>query len=414
MGMSENVVEPPRRALRSNTKMRIDDQMEEATGLWNVPLPSTSKNVKLRPSMNEPCYQKLLEMNQKSLIENFESFNCVLCRMFIRKGKGVILKDCFHSFCQPCLVRVIKNNPVGFYGQVNCPNLLDKCESKISAEEIKALLGDEHAEFLHKNVNSTEALIPMLLDMDDLEVFPNFQAFTCQICFNDVGNGDGILLKNCLHNGCKECLAELIQHADEFDVKCPHVENNISCNNNIDEKEMRFLVSKEIFEKHLKKSLKIAEHVNELNFHCRGINCENFVELEENILTFTCNACGVVNCVKCKAVHPGKSCQDYQEEANPELKDARLKNENMESEATIAAEVAAGISMLCPRCSIPVMKVTGCDFITCTACKLGICWVTRKPRKSFKRGNGEEVEGCKCREAPDLLKKCHPKCGNCH
>lgn len=413
MGMSIDLVEKedvPRFNLRSRSKVKpIEKQLNDA--LFVIPnQPGPSRRVQLRSSTNEPCYKKLLEINNKPLIENYEAFNCVLCKTFINKGKGVILKDCIHPFCRPCLVQVITNNPVENYGKVDCPHKPEKCESRISDEEIKALLGDNYENYL--NVNSTEALLPMLLNLDDLECLPNMQAFECKLCFDRIELGQGIILRNCLHYGCKNCLAQLIDHAEEFEVKCPFIENDVGCKELIQEKEVRYLVSKEIFEKHLKKSLKIAEHVNELNFHCRGLNCENFVELEGDVTSFECKACGQINCVRCKAIHPGKSCQEYQEEAHPELKDSRLKNENKESEDAITAEVAAGTAMRCPRCAIPVMKITGCDFITCTACKLGICWITRKPRKPFTRATGEVVEGCKCREP--LGSKCHPKCGNCH
>lgn len=366
----------------------------------------------LRKPANEPCYKKLVDMmNNKPLIENYEDFICILCHKLIKKGHGVVLKECIHSFCKKCLTQVILNNPIEKYGRVDCPHNPDKCENQISNEEIKAILGDKYNSFVENNANSTAALLPTLLAMDDVGIFPNYQSFECQVCFMEIGIGEGIILKNCLHNGCKDCLAQHIMHAEEFEVQCPHVENNIGCDKLIQEMEMRYLISKEMFEKHLKKSLKIAEYVNELNFHCRGLDCENFVELEPQITSFICQVCRAINCVPCKAVHTGKSCQEYQEDTNPDIKNARLNNENKMSEETIGAEIAAGKAMKCPRCSIPVMKVTGCDFITCSACKLGICWITRKPRNNFKRATGEVVEGCKCKENG---KPCHPKCGNCH
>lgn len=334
-------------------------------------------------------------MMDQPLIENYEDFNCVLCKKLVKKGQGVVLKECVHSFCRPCLIGVIDRVPSGKI-RVDCPNVPEICESFISMEEIRALIGDDNfEEFARKmgDETSSESLLPMLLQMNDLPVIPNFHAFQCQVCYSDIEVGEGILLKNCLHNGCKDCLGQLISHAEEFEVQCPFVENNNPCREFIQEQEMKYLTTTEVFDKHLKKSLKIAEHVNELNFHCRGLDCENFVELTEGITAFTCEVCKVINCVPCKAVHPGKSCIDYQEEMNPELKNSRLQNENKKSEEAIAAEIAAGTAMLCPRCSIPVMKITGCDFITCTACKLGICWVTRRPRNPFKRGNGELVDG---------------------
>lgn len=379
------------------------------------PGPSHRFLPRTRPSLNEPCYKKLQEMMEKPLIENYEDFNCVLCDKLVKKGQGVLLKECLHSFCRNCLINVIDRVPPGKI-RVDCPNVPEICESFISMDEIRALLGDESFEqFALKmsDENSTESLLPILLHMDDLAVIPNIKAFTCQVCYSDIEAGEGIILKNCLHNGCKDCLGQLISHAEQFEVQCPYVENNNPCKELIQEQEMRYLTSEEVFDKHLKKSLKIAEHSNELNFHCRGINCDYFVELTEGISSFQCKVCLAINCVPCKAVHPGKTCQDYQEEINPGLKDSRLQSENNKSEEAIAAEIAAGTAMRCPRCQIPVVKISGCDAIACMMCKLNICWVTQKPRIPFTRANGEVVDGCHCREPP-TMKRCHPKCQNCH
>lgn len=178
---------------------------------------------------------------------------------------------------------------------------------------------------------------------------------------------------------------------------------------------MRRLLTAEAFEKHLKKSIKIAEHCNELNYHCRGVNCDNFVEIEGEVESFTCGSCGFANCVPCKALaHPGKTCAENQDESLKNLMDGlRLQQEYLQNEAAIEAEITAGTTMRCPRCTVAVLKEDGCDFLTCLTCKLNICWKTKKPRHDFTRGNGDIVEGCKCRDPPTLA-LCHPECGNCH
>lgn len=357
------------------------------------------------------CYKKLLKIESLPLITNNHTFNCVLCNTWTARGNGVLLKNCLHSFCKPCLIDIIKNNPVEQNGKVNCPYKPDQCENLLREDEIKTLLsGEEYGEFLKKISENTENLLTILQSMNDLDVLPNYETFVCQLCFDEVNIGEGILLQNCLHNSCKICLAKHIEYAEEYEVKCPHIENDIFCKEFIQEKEMKYLVSAEVFEKHLKKSLKIAENMNERNFHCRGLNCENFVELDETVNSFKCNVCNQVNCVPCKVIHSGKSCKEYQEDVNPSLKDSRLKDENEKTEKMLAKEIANGQVINCPRCEAPVFKTGGCDYITCTACKLGICWITRKPRLSFKRANGEMVEGCNCNK----INKCHPNCRFCH
>lgn len=70
--------------------------------------------------------------------------------------------------------------------------------------------------------------------------------------------------------------------------------------------------------------------------------------------------------------------------------------------------------MLCPQCNALIQKALGCDYLTCISCKLGICFVTKRPRHPLtKFVNGAHVffDGCHCKENGI---KCHPACNNCH
>lgn len=369
--------------------------------------------------------QNLIDNRDNYLIENPEEIVCSLCGNFCVKFSSVLLRNCFHSFCRPCLVNTI--NIKSELGAVKCPLQIENCDTFLEDAEIRALLGEEcyaiyvetirlrHDQMAERDRelrNEEESLLPLLLNMDDLETIPNVKDFECPICFTQINVGEGIILKNCLHPACRTCLSSCIKVAEEFEVKCPFISSdNIPCAAVLEEREIKNLVSKEIFEKHLQKSLNIAESANELSFHCKTPDCPYFLEIAEGIITFDCPACKKPNCVTCKAVHEGKSCVEYQEEKNPQLKDQRLRDENKASESAISEMIKQGTAMYCPRCQIPVQKIIGCDFITCTACKLGICWVTKKPRLSFKKADGTVVMGCQCKENG---LKCHPNCGNCH
>lgn len=46
-----------------------------------------------------------------------------------------------------------------------------------------------------------------------------------------------------------------------------------------------------------------------------------------------------------------------------------------------------GNAISCPTCKIIIMKKTGCDFLSCSMCGTGICWVTRGPRWGPKVNN---------------------------
>ncbi|KAL7031605.1 hypothetical protein ACKWTF_007070 [Chironomus riparius] len=378
-----------------------------------------------------PCISNFLDTSKdqktiKDLIDNSEDFICSICLNFIFKGCGVTLKACMHTFCRQCLVQAIHNRHDEMTGFVKCPFEAENCDSNLNEKEIKELLGTSYEVFQEQikyNVeqfletearkqeeSKSESLIPALLGMD-LDFIPNMKPFECQVCFDQVETGNGITLHNCLHEFCKECLSGQIEAAEDFEVKCPL--HDISCKEYLREREVKALVSNEVFEKHLQKSLKIAEHGNELAFHCRTPDCPIFMEIVEEVTSFQCPTCKKVNCIKCKAIHEGKTCLDYQEEVNPQMKTDRLHNENFQSEDAIKQLIATNQAMYCPKCSIPVMKISGCDFISCSACKLGICWVTKKPRNDLQKADGTIIQGCRCKQPP-TNKPCHPNCGNCH
>lgn len=41
--------------------------------------------------------------------------------------------------------------------------------------------------------------------------------------------------------------------------------------------------------------------------------------------------------------------------------------------------------MLCPQCAALIEKESGCDYVQCLTCKLGICYRTKKPRHPLNK-----------------------------
>lgn len=363
------------------------------------------------PEPKAPVYEELLELNNKQLVENHEEFICSLCLSFVPIGAGVKLKQCFHLFCRQCLITKI-NGSINVMGIVQCPLTIEACELHLQDEEIKEILGDDYAVFGKKVIELIKATIseeeankhsriPELLSRD-LDFCPNIEAFECEVCYTEIEEGVGVMLKDCLHKFCRECIIGTVEAAEEFEVNCPG-----TCTFKMQEREIKAIVSSDVFEKHLLKSLKIAESATAKSYHCKTPDCNGWIEYEEGVRGFTCQVCLAVNCLGCKVIHKGKNCQEYQDEINP---NARSKRENEASERAVLNMIAAKEAMFCPKCGIPVMKQDGCDYITCTACKLGICWVTQKPRLPFVK-EGLTIDGCHCREGG---LKCHPQCNHCH
>jgi IBR domain, a half RING-finger domain len=247
-------------------------------------------------------------------------------------------------------------------------------------------------------------IMPDLLDAENCDFVKNTEEFDCPICFVGIEIGEGVVLKNCIHKFCKECLVEHAGHSEEYEVKCPFSDDMGICEHLMQDREVRALLSPEAFNKHLDKSLR-RYGASESAFYCRTTDCPGIIEKDENLRNFTCEVCKKVNCIGCKAIHTGMKCQEYQAKV-------KRSTECSQSEATIKRLIETEEAMWCPKCGIPVMKVEGCDFITCTACKLGICWITKKPRQPFRKVNGDLVDGCHCDKKNG--KPCHPLCKYCH
>lgn len=178
-----------------------------------------------------------------------------------------------------------------------------------------------------------------LTNLDAESFVQNGEPFDCPICFSLVRIGEGVILKNCLHSFCIECLSETIKHADEPQVTCPYNSELGSCEFLIQEREIRALVSPEIHEKYLATALKRAETNMQNIFHCKSLDCVGFVEHEHDRIAFNCTVCEKVNCIPCKAIHEDKTCEQYQESL---LTSTRTREEEQMTEAELKKRIEDG------------------------------------------------------------------------
>lgn len=138
-----------------------------------------------------------------------------------------------------------------------------------------------------------------LLSLDTTHVVPNSEPFECTICLCQIGAKDGIVLRDCLHVFCRECIINTIKYTDEAEVKCPYLDAVYSCDSFIQEREIKSLVSKDIFEQHLAISLRVAENRTENAYHCKTPNCKGWCIFEDNVNEFKCPICKILNCLTC-------------------------------------------------------------------------------------------------------------------
>lgn len=137
--------------------------------------------------------------------------------------------------------------------------------------------------------------------MDRIQVVTNAEPFDCSICMSDCTVGEGIMLRECLHVFCKDCLMHLVVHSSECIVKCPFVNDKLSgCDGFVQEREIRGILSEDQYQLYIQRMLVLSMNMVPNSFACRTVNCKGFWIVEPNDLTFICILCNFENCLKCK------------------------------------------------------------------------------------------------------------------
>ncbi|XP_074115161.1 ranBP-type and C3HC4-type zinc finger-containing protein 1-like [Cotesia typhae] len=245
-----------------------------------------------------------------------------------------------------------------------------------------------------------------LMKLEDYEAVPNLNAFECPICFDFYEPFQGVVLRDCLHSFCRECIESNVKLNDDFEVKCPYADNRYACQSILQEREIKALLGKDLYDKHLEKSLKYAALTSPESFNCRAADCDYWFLRDNDLNHFLCPKCEKTNCLTCEVIHEGRTCFEYQDDlviANNPDEAKRRTTEQLEN------MIKTKKAMPCPKCGIILTKVDGCDGMKCTVCKTAICWATRGPRWG-PEGQGDRSGGCKC----EPYAKCHPDCHNCH
>ncbi|XP_076053309.1 uncharacterized protein LOC143032427 isoform X2 [Oratosquilla oratoria] len=211
--------------------------------------------------------------------------------------------------------------------------------------------------------------------LEQQDIVANQEAFECRVCFLDVNVGEGVVLRDCLHTFCRECLANAVKYSDTADVKCPYRDNTYSCPSSLQDREIRALVSAKQYEKHLSKSVKQAEGSMQNVFHCKTPDCPGFCQFEDNVNDFNCDVCRKTSCLTCQAQHMGMTCKEYQDRITQQVDEAAMKTKKFFDDI-----IRRGDGLPCPKCSVMLVRKWGCDWMRCPMCRTEICWVTRGPR----------------------------------
>ncbi|KAL9707263.1 hypothetical protein quinque_010781 [Culex quinquefasciatus] len=226
---------------------------------------------------------------------------------------------------------------------------------------------------------------PDIIPFRQYLVVPTCERSKCMICCKMIPTASIMALANCTHSFCHTCLKAKIQQGATGSAPCPYPYGRYNCKgiledteieaenceSEIQEREIKQLLSEEDFSKYLDKSLRKAEAATQNSFHCLTPNCIGWCEVAGDGGIFICQVCYQENCLVCKVIHT---------------------------------------AMRCPTCLAVLSKTDGCDWMVCAGCSTEICWATRGPRWG-PNGPGDISGGCRCQVNGVL---CHQDCQYCH
>ncbi|XP_077543691.1 uncharacterized protein LOC144155872 isoform X3 [Haemaphysalis longicornis] len=232
--------------------------------------------------------------------------------------------------------------------------------------------------------------------------------FECPVCLVEVEPGEGIRLRNCHHEICKQCLAESAKNSPSAEVKCPSLCGDKPCEMPVLDTDIRACLSAEDYQALQERGLREAENSGkEPSFHCKTPDCKGWCVYTREAQVFDCPICNQQNCLGCEAIHKDMNCADYQ----ADLK-RRAENDSAARASLNFLEelLKSGQAMRCPQCRVVIIKRSGCDYMVCTSCKTQLCWATKGARWG-PNGPGDTSGGCRCGVNGV---KCHPECTTCH
>lgn len=277
------------------------------------------------------------------------------------------------------------------------------------AEERARLASEEEAlrQYQQRKQQQQEGNYLQHVQLDQRSLVLNTEPTECPVCYSTLAPGEAVVLRECLHTFCRECLQGTIRNSQEAEVACPFIDNTYSCSGKLLEREIRALLSPEDYQRFLDLGISIAENRSAFSYHCKTLDCKGWCFFEDDVNEFTCPVCLRINCLVCKAIHEKMNCKEYQDDLA-----LRAQNDVAARQTTemLRSMLQQGEAMHCPQCRIVVQKKDGCDWIRCTVCHTEICWVTKGPRWG-PGGPGDTSGGCRCRMNGI---PCHPSCQNCH
>lgn len=243
------------------------------------------------PAAVMPAAGPILELEFDDEYSNLLDIPCVLCDELVAFGKGTTIPGCGHSMCPNCVAKAILQE------QTLCPvaDGRGKCVAQIPTGLIRHVL--PAVEFEQYQIQSMEAL-------DDVDLVLNTSQFECSICLCQIEPGFGVVLRDCVHEFCFECIRQQVKHCEDAQVICPFKDHEYSCEAYLQQREVRGVLADQAdYNRHLSLCLRVAERRLSNTFHCTTRDCIGFCVREEGQLVFLCPVCKQTNCTVCEVIH---------------------------------------------------------------------------------------------------------------
>nr|XP_037283001.1 uncharacterized protein LOC119176005 isoform X2 [Rhipicephalus microplus] len=347
----------------------------------------------------DDVYKKYVSPGALKHMENKKNWlpaECFLktCPNQGKRGSLLVKRGTTYYVCPRCLVRNCWTCRAIHYN-MTCEEYMVKLVADLDAGKLE-------------DPREKEKRYQELVSIYQQDVVSTTNEFECSICFADVEPGKGIILKNCHHKVCEQCLADTAKNSEKAEVQCPCLENGQPCQMAVLDSDLRACLSKEGYEALQVRSLREAENRSkEPAFHCKTPDCRGWCFHDQNVELFECPLCNKNNCLRCEEIHEGMTCAQYQADLKRRAdNDAAARASLNFLEEMLRTQQA----MRCPQCRIVIIKRVGCDFMVCTACQTQLCWATKGARWG-PGGVGDTSGGCRCNVNGV---KCHPTCTTCH
>lgn len=241
------------------------------------------------PSIEAQRAAKLFDLE----FSNLQDVMCCICADPVPFGEGTTIPGCQHSMCLDCVAKAIVQD------QRQCPAKDDgdgnrNCSSMIPTILLRHVLPVADFETIQRNKINV---------LDDQELVFNTSRFECPICLGRIEPGDGVVLRDCIHEFCLDCLRQTVDHCRDAQVSCPFADHEYSCKAVLQQREVRGVLGDQMaYDRLISQCLRVAEGKLANTFHCLTADCSGFCVLEDDQDMFWCEVCDAKNCLICQVI----------------------------------------------------------------------------------------------------------------